>query len=404
MVEAVVKRSAGLDIHKKLIVASILTESEDGQLSESTREFGTLPKDYRALREWLVSEKIESVVMESTGIYWKRPYEELEAAGLSILVVNARHVKQVPGRKTDIKDSQWLASLARFGLLKGSFIPDKDFRELRLITRYHTKLTNMIASEKNRLHKTLDDAGLRLGNVVSDINGVSAKAMIKGIIANESVEVLLTYVKGSLKNKKAKLREVLEDKISARHRFLLQQISSHIESMQSELSDLETYIMDALKPYQHQWELLQTVPGIAPMNAAKLLVEIGVDMSRFQNSDHLCSWAGMCPGNNESAGKKFSGKTRKGNQQLRQVLCESAHAAAKTQSQFKGQYQGLIIRRGHKRAVVAVGHKLLRVAYCLLKNNKPYHDPEIDYEAMVIQRNAPRWLRSLKQFGYIEHT
>jgi transposase len=404
MLEAIVKRSAGLDVHKKEIVATVLKEEADGQLSEMTRAFGTLKQDYKSLADWLVDEAVECVAMESTGIYWKRPYTELEAAGLKVLVVNARHVKQLPGRKTDIKDSQWLASLARLGLLKGSFIPEKDFRELRTVTRYRYKLTGMIASEKNRLHKLLDDAGIRLGNVVSDINGATAKRIIEGLIQKEDIETLLSYTRGSiLKNKKQALRAVLNDELSERHRFVLKNIQHHIDQMNTELQDLDNYIAQALKPYQKQWQLLQTIPGIDAISAACLLVELGVDMEHFKSSQQLCSWAGMCPGNNESAGKKASGRTRKGNQQIRKILCEVAHATSRTKSQFKGQYQGIMIRRGKKRAIIAVGHKLLRVVYCLLKNGKPYRDPNIDYEALVVQRNAPRWIQALQKFGYVNY-
>ena len=224
MVQAMVKRSAGLDIHKKIIMATVQIEQDDGKISEETKEFGTLASDYHKLGDWLVNERVDSVVMESTSIYWKRPFAELEARDLNVLVVNARHVKQVPGRKTDVKDSQWLASLARFGLINGSFIPNKDSRELRLITRYHTKLKGTLAGEKNRLHKLLDDAGMRLGNVLSDINGKSAKAIISGLIEGEPLRVLLSYVKGVLKRKLPELEAVLDDKLSARHRFLLQEL------------------------------------------------------------------------------------------------------------------------------------------------------------------------------------
>ena len=404
MLEAVVKCSAGLDVHKKEIVVTVLKENADGQLSESTRSFGTLKKDYKALAEWLLSEEVECAAMESTGIYWKRPYAELEASGLKVILVNARHVKQLPGRKTDVKDSQWLASLTRMGLLKGSFIPDKDFRELRIVTRYRHKLSGMRASEKNRLHKMLDDAGVRLGNVVTDINGVTAKAIIEGLIRGEDITTLLSYARGTLKNKSAALKAVLDDHISERHRFVLKNIQRHIDQMTQELQELDDYIAQAMQPYAEQWKILQTIPGMDAITAASILVELGVDMKHFKSAQQLCSWAGMCPGNNESAGKKSSGKTRNGNAQVRKLLCEVAHGACKTKSQFKGQYEGIRMRRGQKRAIVAVGHKILRVIYCLLKNNKPYQDPAIDYQALVVKRNAPRWLQALHKFGYVNYS
>lgn len=404
MVQAVIKRSAGLDIHKKLIVATVQIEDEQGEVHESTREFGTLKADYHALAGWLLEHRVQSTIMESTSIYWKRPFAELEAKGLHVLVVNARHVKQVPGRKTDVKDSQWLATLARFGLVNGSFIPEKAFRELRLITRYHTKLKGMLASEKNRLHKALDDAGIRLGNVLTDINGKSAKTIINGLIVGEPVEQLLSYAQGKLKRKLSELNEVLDDSLSSRYRFLLKQIQAHIDHINTELAELEAYVNDEMEPYRRQWEILQTMPGIDAMTAAKLLVEIGVDMKPFKSSQKLASWSGMCPGNNESAGKRYSGRTRKGNAHVRRLLCESANAAARTRSQFKSHYQGLLIRRGHKKAIMAVGHKLLRVAYCLLKNGQSYQDPEVNHEALMVQRNAPRWIKMLEKFGYFEES
>lgn len=315
--EAIVKRSCGLDVHKKIIVGTILLEQNDGSLIETTREFGTTHKDCQDLAKWLVEHQIELTVMESTGIYWKNIYAALEEKGLRVLVVNARHVKQVPGKKTDVKDSAWLARLARYGLLKGSFIPPKDLRELRLIARYRTKCVRILASEKNRLHKTLDDAGVRLGNVVSDINGVSAEEIIKGLIQGEPIEQLLTYTRGPLKNKDVALRAELEAPLSPRHIFLLKKLHDHIDYLKRELQKIDDYLFTAMHPYQEQWQLLQTIPGISDIAAALLIIEMGVDMHAFGSREQFCSWAGMCPGNNESAGKKKSGKTRKGSMQLK---------------------------------------------------------------------------------------
>lgn len=401
MIQSILKCSAGLDIHKKIIVATVQMEQEDGSIYEETREFGTTKSEYKKLREWLLDKGVQTVVMESTGIYWKRPYAELEQHGMKVLVVNARHVKQVPGRKTDVKDSQWLASLARFGLVNGSFVPDKDFRELRHITRYHSTLKKSVASEKNRLHKLLDDAGIRLGNVLSDIGGKSATAMINGLIKGESLGKILKSAHGSLKKKLPEIEEILDDQLSLRHRFLLQKIQEHIDYINKEIANLEQYIRDAIMAYQRQWKLIQTIPGFDEMSAAKLIVEIGVDMNRFGSVEKLASWAGMCPGNNESAGKRYSGKTRQANKHIRQILCESSQAAGKTRSQFKPYFQGLKIRRGYKKAVMATGHKLLRVVYCLITKDTHYLDPEVNYEALMVERNAPRWIKSLTKFGYL---
>jgi len=396
----IVKRCAGLDIHKMIVVATIQLMLEDGSVVEETRSFGTFRKHRRQLCRWLKKHDIELVVMESTGIYWKSIYGSLEDSGLQTFVVNARHVKQVPGRKTDVQDSQWLATLGRYGLLRPSFIPPKDLRELRMLTRQRQKIQSMLSAETNRLHKALDDSGIRLGGVVSDIKGVSAQDMITGLIEGKSPEELVGFARGRLKSKVAELFDSLDEPLGERHRLLLYTIHNHMGFLAEELRHIDEYIFEAMAPYQQQWEFVQTVPGIGQIGAALLLVEIGVDMERFGSKENLASWAGMCPGNNESAGKRKSGKTRKGNRAVRRILCEAANAASKTNSQFKGKYQGLVIRRGHKRAIIAVGHKILRVVYSLLKNGRAYIDPEIDYESIVVKKNAPRWIQALKKYGH----
>ena len=397
--EAIVQRSAGLDVHKKVIVVTILLEQPDETVKEETREYGTHYQACEDLADWLSSQNIELSVMESTGIFWKNIYAALEKRGLRVSVVNARHVKQVPGRKTDVKDSQWLARLARYGLLKGSFIPPKDLRELRIIARYRTKLTGMLASEKNRLHKTLDDTGIRLGNVVSDISGVSATEIISGLIEGKSIDELLACIRGRLKNKKEDLRAELKGELSARHLFLLKKIQAHIAYITKELGEIDEYLFAAMQAYQKQWDILQTIPGIDAVGAALLIIEIGVDMEQFGSREQCCSWAGICPGNNESAGKRKNGKTPKGSKQLRYLLCEAANAASKTDCQFKHKYKSLMIRRGHKKAIVAVAHKMLRVIFSRLKAGEVYQDPQISYEELVVKKNAPRWIRMIRKYS-----
>jgi len=402
MLEAIVKRSAGLDVHKAMVVATILFEKEDGELEDVTREFKTFPKDLADLANWLDDQKVESTVMETTGVYWKSVHQALEAKELKVHVVNARHIKQIPGRKTDIADSKWLASLARFGLLKGSFIPPQDLRNLRLLTRYRIKLKCNIASEVNRLHKILDDGGTRLGVVISDLQGVSGQAIISGLIKGEHIDKLVSYLKGTTKKKREEVKACLSGNgLSRCHKSLLKKISDHINYLQKECQNLEEEIFTAMQPYKDQWQVLQTIPGIDALTAAVIIAEIGVDMQRFGTSEQFCSWAGMCPGNNESAGKRKSGKTRKGPPVLRSTLCEVANSAVKTRSQFKGYYQGLVIRRGHKRAVFAAGHKVLRVVFYLLTTNKGYTDPKINYEELAVKRNAPRWVKALTKYGYM---
>jgi transposase len=402
--QAIVQRCAGLDVHKKIIVVTMLLEQSDGSVKEETKEYGTTYKACEELANWLLSHDVQLSVMESTGIYWKNIYAALEKVGLHVSVVNARHVKQVPGRKTDVKDSQWLARLARYGLVRGSFIPPKDLRELRLIARYRTKLVGTLASEKNRLHKTLDDAGVRLGNVVADINGVSAREIIAGLVEGKPVCELLSCLKGKLKKKKEEMQAELEGELSARHKYLLKKLQEHISYLEKEIIELDEYILTAMQEYKEQWEILQTIPGLDMVGAALLIIEIGVDMQRFGSREEFCSWAGMCPGNNESAGKKKSGKTPKGSKQLRYILCEAANAAARTNCQFKQKYKSLMIRRGHKKAIVAIGHKMLRVVYSRLKAGEVYHDPTVNYEEEVVKKNASRWIKMLKKYKVVQPT
>lgn len=399
--QAIVQRCAGLDVHKKIIVVTMLLEQPDGSTKEETREYGTTYKACAELANWLLSHDVQLSVMESTGIYWKNIYAALEKVGLHVSVVNARHVKQVPGRKTDVKDSQWLARLGRYGLVRGSFIPPKDLRELRLVARYRTKLVGTLAGEKNRLHKTLDDAGVRLGNVVTDINGVSAREIIAGLVEGKPVSELLGCLRGRLKKKKEEMHAELEGELSARHFYLLKKLQAHIAYLENEIRELDEYIFEAMQPYKEQWEILQTIPGLDAVGAALLIIEIGVDMQRFGSREEFCSWAGMCPGNNESAGKRKSGKTPKGSKQLRYILCEAANAASRTDCQFQHKYKSIMIRRGHKKAIVAVGHKMLRVVHSLLKAGEVYQDPKVNYEELVVKKNAPRWIKMLKKYKMV---
>lgn len=397
MLEAIVSSCAGLDVHRRQVTCTLVREA-----SLETREYATFHRELGELARWLQAERVDLAVMESTGIYWKAVFACLEDAGVKGCVVNARHVKQVPGRKTDVCDSEWLAELGRCGLLRQSFIPPKDLRELRLVTRYRRKLSGMLAGEKNRLHKILDDAGVRLGCVVTDIDGVSARAMVDALIDGSfTPEQMAEMALGRLQKKRNALELALEGEISDRHRLVLQKISGHMKWLQRQIAMIDGQIVTAMRPYQEEWKLLQTIPGLDVISAAMLIVEIGVDMTRFGSNDRFCSWGGMCPGNHESAGKRKTGRTRKANTYVRSLMCEVANSARKTKSQFQGIYQGLVIRRGHKRAIVAVAHRIFRIVYTLISKKEPYRDPEIDYEALVVQRNAPRWLAALEKYGYL---
>jgi transposase len=394
------KRVAGLDVHRMKHVVTVLIEEKDGTLTKVTRQFGGFKRGLRELSGWLGEHRVELVVMESTGIYWKSVYAHLEAAGIPALVVNARHVKNVPGRKTDVADSEWLAQLARFGLMRGSFIPPKDLRELRLVSRYRRKLSGMLAGEKNRLHKLLDDAGIKLGGVVADIDGVSARRRVEGLIAGKSPGELATLGLGPLKDKREALEASMEGELSPRHRLILEAAYRHIRYLEDELAALDRYLIEAMQPYAWAWQLLQTLPGIDKISAAMILIEISDDLTRFGTADRLASWAGLCPGNHESAGKRKSGKTRHGNPIVRYLLCEVANAARRTKSVFRAKYDSLVLRRGHKKAIIALAHKLLRTIFFVLTRRQPYRDSEFDYEAASVAKNAPRWIRALKKFGY----
>ncbi len=397
----VYKCVAALDVHQAKLTVCIMNENEFGEVISELKEFGGFKKDQHAMAEWVASFKPDLVVMESTGIYWKSPYAALEKQGLKIAVVNARHVKQVPGRKTDIADAQWLAILARNGLLRGGFVPSCQFRELRLVSRQMQKLTGILSGEKNRMHKQLTDAGIRLSVVVSDIQGKSARAMIKGLLKGETPEQVLNYANNRLKATEEELLDALAGDLTPSHCFIINLVMTHIEALEKDIQTCLQFLVQGLAAYTSVLQCLQTIPGIDQMGAAMLLVEIGDDMSAFGSPAKLASWAGVCPGNNESAGKKKSGKARKGNPYVRRILCEAANAASKTKCSLQEKFKALMLRRGRKRAIFAIAHKLLKTVFLLIERGDYYRDAEMNYEALSVQRNAPRWIKKLKQYGYI---
>ncbi|MCL2829740.1 MAG: IS110 family transposase [Betaproteobacteria bacterium] len=395
------KRVIGLDVHQAQITACALIEQADGSTRIEHRQFGAFARDRRELAQWATSLQPDEVVMESTGIYWKSPYAALEAVGIAAKVVNARHVKNVPGRKTDVGDAQWLATLSRAGLLRASFVPPAHFRQLRLIARERQKLVGQLASDKNRVHKLLTDDGIRLSVVLSDIHGKSARAMIKALIAGHPPEEVLRLASRRLKASRQELLDALQGNLTDSHCFVLEELMRKIEDIEARIARFEARLLRELQPQRDILALLQTLPGIDLIGAAMLLVEIGSDMSVFGNPDRLASWVGMCPGNNESAGKRKGSKMRKGNSYVRRLLCEFAHAASRTASVFQSKFQALRVRRGHKRAIVAIGHKLLRTIFFMLQRRKYYRDSSVDYEELSVRRNAPRWIKSLTRFGFI---
>lgn len=394
------KRVAGIDVHRMKHVVTVLIEDGAGNIERQIREFGGFKRDLKAMAVWLRALAVELVILESTGIYWKSVHAHLEAVGLRIWVVNAHHVRHVPGRKTDVADSEWLAQLGRHGLVRPSFIPPKDLRELRLVSRYRRKLQTQLSAETNRMHKFLDDAGIKLGGLVSDLNGKAARAIVDGLI-DGLAPTELVKLSGRLKAPREALLASLDGDLSARHRLVLTEIRNHLHELERHLETLDTTLLDAMTPYAEAWTRLQTLPGIDEIAAAMILIETGEDLSHFGNADRFASWAALCPGNNESAGKRKSGRTRKGNSMLRYLLCEAANAAVRTASAFREKYRGLVVRRGHKKAIVAIAHKMLRTIWFMFTRRQAYHDTGFDYVAASVKRNAPRWIKALKTLGFV---
>lgn len=391
----------GLDVHQRQITACAITTDEDGRVGLEHREFGTFKRDRRALARWCAARTPGVVVMESTGIYWKSPYVALERVGIRALVVNARHVKNVPGRKTDIADAQWLATLARCGLLRGSFIPPEALRHLRLVARQRHKLGRMLAAEKNRTHKVLADGGVRLSTVVSDLHGRSARAMVQALVDGQSLQQVMALASRRLKAPRDDLMAALDGELSDDHRFVLAQLLEHIQQLEARIQAFDAHLLAGLEEHRETLALLQTLPGVDRIGAAMLLVEIGTEMEAFGSPDRLASWVGICPGNNESAGKRKSGRTRKGNPHVRRLLCEFAHAARRTRCGLQAKYHALAARRGNKRAIVALAHKMLRIIFFMIQRRDYYRDSHVDYEALIVKRNAPRWIRMLQRHGYL---
>jgi transposase len=366
------------------------------------RTFRTMTADLLALADWLQEAGCTHVAMESTGVYWRPVYNLLEGQ-FELLVVNAQHIKTVPGRKTDVKDAAWIAELLRHGLLRGSFIPSKPQRQLRELTRYRSTLVQDHARTLNRLQAVLEDANLKLASVVTDISGVSARAMLEAILAGErDVETLADLARGRLRAKRDQLKEALEGRVTAHHSFLLTEHLSTLEYLDEAIARISGEIDQRLTAEQEAIALLDTIPGVGQRAAEILIAEIGTDMGRFPSAKHLASWAGMCPGNHESGGKRLSGKTRKGNRWLRQILVEIAQVASKTKHTYlAARYKRLAARRGKKRALIAVGHTVLVIAYTLLTRQQPYQDPGAVYFDQREQHRVERRLvQRLERLGY----
>jgi transposase len=374
-VDVLYTHCCGLDVHKRTVVACLVTPGPTGQPVKTVRTFGTMTDELLTLADWLAAADCAHVAMESTGVYWQPIYNLLEDR-FHLLLVNARHIKAVPGRKTDVRDCEWLADLLRHGLLKASFVPERPQRELRELTRYRLALVQARTAEANRLQKTLESANIKLAAVATDILGASGRQMLNALVAGTTdPEALAECAKGALRSKIPQLQQALVGRVGAHQRFLIAEHLAQLDSLEASIARVSTEIAERLRPLQETIARLDTIPGIGCYLAEALVAEIGTDMTRFASAAHLASWAGMCPGNNESAGKRRSGKTRKGNPWLRALLVQAAHAAARRKNTyFAAQYARLAARRGKKRAAVAVGHTILIVVYHVLQRGTEYQE------------------------------
>lgn len=403
MLEVMFSHCAGVDVHKKSVTVCALIPGPKGKVRREVKSFGTTTKALLEMKAWLVSMGVSHVAMESTGVYWKPVYNILNDE-VEVWVVNAQHIKQVPGRKTDVKDAEWIATLMRLGLLNNSFIPDEGQRDLRDLTRYRTQLTNERSASVNRVQKVLEDANIKLASVVSDIQGVSARRMLEAMIGGqEESEVLAELAKGRLRRKIPELVEALTGQVRTHHRFLLQELLEHLDGLNQRLAQLNERIQQQTAAQADLIERLDAIPGVGQQTAEVLLAEIGHTIEQFPSPKHLASWACLCPGNNISANKRRSGKTRKGQKWLRTALTEAAWAASRTKDTYLGaQFHRLRLRRGAKRAAIAVAHSILTIVYHLIQDpNATFQELGGDY---FIKRNKGdqqrRAIKTLTTLGF----
>lgn len=400
--EVVYPICCGLDVHQKTVVACLSRVPAGGRRRKELRSFGTMTGDLQALADWLRAAGCTHVAMESTGVYWKPVYNLLEGQ-LEILVVNAQHLKALAGRKTDVQDAERIADLLQHGMLRGSFIPSAAQRQLRELTRYRTTLVEERTRTINRLHKVLEEANLKLASVATNILGVSGRAMLEALLKGHTdPQALADLAHGRLRAKRVQLEQALAGRVQPHQRFMLAEHLSHIDYLDEAIERVSAEIAARLQPHDAEIQDLDTIPGVSRTTAEVLLAEIGTDLERFGDARHLASWAGMCPGNNESAGKRKSGKTRKGSPWLRHILIEAAHAAAKTKHTYlSALFHRLVSRRGKKKALVAVGHSILVIAYHILTRHEPYHDlGENFFDERDRQKVERRLVRRLEKLGF----
>ncbi len=392
----------GLDVHKKSVVACVLLTEPDGSVRRQVRTFGTMTTDLLALDDWLTSHGVTQIAMESTGVYWRPVFNILEDEERTVTLVNAQHLKAVPGHKTDVKDSEWLADLLRHGLVKASFIPPAPIRELRELTRARKTLVQQRADAVNRVHKLLEGANIKLASVASNILGKSGRAMLDALLAGETdLDALADLAQGQLRKKRTALRQALDGRLAAHQGLLLAQLLTQIDFLSEQILQLADAIADRLVPMQAAVDLLKTIPGVSATAAAAILAEIGTDMSRFPSAKHLASWAGVCPGNKQSGGKRLKEQTTSGNVWLKGVLSECAWAARTKETYLAAQFKRLARRRGIYKALIAVAHSLLVIIYHMLQRGEAYRELGGDYFAQIDSRRAEGYhIKRLTALGY----
>ncbi|MDE3178634.1 MAG: IS110 family transposase [Acidobacteriota bacterium] len=400
--ETILTCCAGLDVHKESIEACVRRMEPTGRLHQQTRHWATMTADLLAMAEWMSAQGVTHVAMESTGVYWKPIYNILEGR-FTVLVVNAHHLKQVPGRKSDVRDCQWIAQLLQHGLLKGSFIPPRPQREWRDLTRHRTQLIEEKTRTVNRLHKILEDANIKLASVATDLLGVSGRAILERLIEGEDDPVKLAeFAQGQLRGKIPQLQKALQGHVTEHHQFMLELLWKQLAQLEEVIAQLEARIEDKTRPFEEVLERLDAVPGVDRRVAEVVLAEVGPDTTPFPSDQNLASWAGMCPGNEESAGKRRRRRITPGNRWLKRSLVQAAWAASHTKNTYlASQYRRLACRRGKKRALIAVGHSLLVIYYHMLERDIPYAELGGDFLDRLEPDRLKRYhVRRLEKLGY----